>query len=107
MPNTNNLRTLLEQVFDDCRENLRDELSSDEYERLKEDFVFHMTDWLDDLESLQRLFANPLSQPVDQAASTLIGFLYHVIPHLTTAGDLLLDHVPNCFAEPVSGAIEK
>lgn len=105
--NIDKTRTLLESVFDDCRESLRDELSDEEYQRRKDDFVFHMTDWVDNLEELQRLFANPGLLSLDQSTSALIGFLTHVIPHLNTAGDLLLDHVPNCFAESTAGALEK
>lgn len=106
MSNAEQVRKLLEKVFDDCREGLREELSREEYQRRKDDFVFHMTDWQDNLEELQRLFSNPGSQSCNQATATIIGFLSHVLPHLTTAGDLLLDHVPNCFAEVVPGSAE-
>ena len=105
--NINKVQTLLERIFDDCREGLREELSCEEYQRRKDDFVFHMTDWLEDLDELQQLFANPDGQSIDQATSTIIGFLAHVGPHLTTAGDLLLDHVPNCFADAATSAMDK
>ena len=47
------LKQLLSNVFDRAREGLREELvkkgRADVYERLKRDFVFHMTDWSHDL----------------------------------------------------------
>ncbi|SRR5260370_15429052 len=62
----------------------------------KRQFIFHMTDWLDDLGSLVKLYEEGNLQK-DEAASTVAGFLYHVIPHLNAAGRLLLDHVPDPF----------
>jgi hypothetical protein len=98
-PNKSALERLLGQVFDYCQEGLRDEIGLAEYERRRHDFVFHMLDWQDDLQQLTRLFENPEGQDVDSASRFLIGFLYHVIPHLSAAGRLLLDHVPDPFAE--------
>src|SRR5205823_267355 len=98
-PNTAALERLLGQVFDHCQEGLRDEVDAAEYERRRQDFVFHMLDWRGDLTALTRLYENPEGQNVDSASRFLIGLLYHVIPHLSTAGRLLLDHIPDPFAE--------
>ncbi len=102
--NTSALERLLGDVFDHCQEGLRDEVGAAEYERRRRDFVFHMLDWQGDLTALTRLYENPGSQDVDSASRLLIGLLYHVIPHLSAAGRLLLDHVPDPFAEAGSGA---
>jgi len=88
----------LGKIFDNCREGLRESVSKDEYDRLRYDFVFHMMDWEDDLNKLRTFFDKPEAQSTDDATEMLIGILYHLIPHMTTAGTLLLDRVPNPFA---------
>jgi hypothetical protein len=93
------LERLLGQVFDDCREGLRDDLSPAEYERRRHEFVFHMLDWPKDFQFLSGLFANPEGRDIQDVSTSLIAFLYHVIPHLNAAGRLLLDEVPDPFAE--------
>jgi hypothetical protein len=93
------LERLFGQVFDHCQEGLQDEISSAKYERRRYDFVFHMLDWNEDLQFLNGLFAKPEGQDVEATSRSLIGFLYHVIPHLNAAGRLLLDEVPDPFAE--------
>lgn len=94
------LRELLEKVFDECREGLHAELSAAEYQRQRHDFAFHMTDWLTDLKELNDLYAHPEKADLDEATISIIGILYHVIPHLSAAGRLLLDTIPDAFAPP-------
>ena len=66
----------------------------------RRDFVFHMTDWIDDLRDLAELYEHPEKHKKDQAAQIVAGFLYHVIPHLQEAGRLMLDYDPgDVFAE--------
>lgn len=98
------LENLLEQVFDDCQEELREELSSTEYEQRRHDFVFHMLDWQEDLERLIQLYRTPQGRELHSVSVFLIGFLYHVIPHLNAAGRLLLESVPDPFAPPASAS---
>src|SRR5256885_2114404 len=98
MSKVTHLEELLGKVFDGAREGLRAELPSDEYEKQRHDFVFHMLDWQDDLKRLSHLFDNPEDLNEEAAAVFLIGFLYHVLPHLSTAGRLLLDEIPDPFA---------
>ena len=78
----------------------------DRFQRLNEpranaaarrDFVFHMTDWLDDLQRLVPLYEHPERADGKQAGSDIAGFLYHVVPHLKAAGRLLLDEIPDAF----------
>jgi hypothetical protein len=97
---------LLGRVFDGARESLREELDAQEYERRKHDFVFHMTDWLGDLEQLTDLFNQPDQQDEESASAHVIRFLYHVIPHLNAAGRLLLDEVGDPFSQPESRKTE-
>lgn len=85
---------LLGQVFDELQ-TIEDK---EEYAEIKQKFIFHMTDWVDDLQDLIVLYQQ-LEQYKGNAAQTIAGFLYHVIPHLNAAGRLLLDHIPDPFAE--------
>jgi hypothetical protein len=99
MPTVSKLEHLLGQVFDGAREGDRETLDAEEYERRRHDFVFHMTDWRDDLERLADLFRHPEQQDEESASVFLIGFLYHVIPHLNAAGRLLLDEIGDPFSQ--------
>jgi hypothetical protein len=99
MDRTARLRDLFGRVFDSHREDLRTELPPDEYERRRHAFVFHLTDWLEDLDWFSDLTKNPDGPDPDAAEVRLVGLLYHVIPHLGAAGRLLLDHVPDPFAD--------
>ena len=101
------LRELLEKVFDECREGLRAEVSPAEYAQQRHDFAFHMTDWLGDLKKLNELYAHPEKADLHDATISVIGLLYHVIPHLNAAGRLLLDHVSDPFAPVEAKAAAK
>jgi hypothetical protein len=92
------LESLLSKVFDSCREGLAQELSKAEYEQRRHDFVFHMTDWVTDLFEYADLVKHPEKHKKDEASEFLIGFLYHVVPHLNAAGRLLLDEIKDPFA---------
>jgi hypothetical protein len=65
----------------------------------RHDFVFHMTDWLDDLARLQAIYDHPEQFDPKKAGREIAGFLYHVIPHLKAAGRLLLDEIPDAFRQ--------
>jgi hypothetical protein len=101
------LEELLGKLFDGVREGLRAELPPDEYERRRHEFVFHMTDWKDDLERLAELFKHPDRQDEEAVSTLLIGFLYHVVPHVTAAGRLLLDRIDDPFTESDEGQSSK
>ncbi len=98
---------LLEKLLDSQREEWKEELPSEELEQRRHDFVFHMTDWKDDLERLAEWFRNPECLDEEAASTLVIGFLYHVIPHLNAAGRLLLDEISDPFrsAEAEQGEI--
>jgi hypothetical protein len=74
-------------------------VSKGEYERRRHDFVFHMTDWLTDLREYADIVRHPEEYKKDAAAEMIIGFLYHVVPHLNAAGRLLLDEIKDPFAD--------
>ena len=65
--------------------------------RAKQNFIFHMTDWLDDLQRLTAIYEHPENHERQSAGCDVAGFLYHVIPHLKAAGRLLLDKIPDAF----------
>jgi hypothetical protein len=94
------LDRLLSQVFDEMNEDLRDALSADQYDQRRHEFVFHMTDWTLDLKELNALFDRPDGRDVNATCTSLIGILYHVIPHLRAAARVLLkEEVPDPFLD--------
>ncbi len=97
------LEHLLGQVFDSMREDLRKDLGHADYEQQRRDFIFHMTDWSDDLAAIDKLFEGESASSEELASKVIVGFLYHAIPHLNAAGRLLLDTIPDAFAPPSSG----
>jgi hypothetical protein len=89
------IERVLARVFDELQK-IKDPT---EHARTREDFVFHMVDWIDNLEELFQLYANPKDHDIETSNNIIIGFLYHVIPHLNVAGRLLLDTISNPFKE--------
>lgn len=53
------------------------------------DFVFHMTDWIDDLEQLAKVYASPGKQERKSAERIVYQFLNHAVSHLMAAGVLI------------------
>lgn len=97
MSQTTQIEAMLGRIFDDARQGLRNELTPEEYERRRGEFIFHLTDSADDLQRLADFLWSPTT-PDDEAATTaLVGILYHIIPHLNTAGRLLLDEIEDPF----------
>ena len=92
------IRILMEKVFDDMYAESRNK-NSLRYQEYRRDFGFHMTDWLRDLERLSAVYRHPEKTSVADASSNIMGFLYHAIPHLAAAGRLLLEEVPDAFAD--------
>lgn len=89
----NKLEQLLARAFEVCKAGRR----TKKFRQQQFDFVFHMTDWLFDLEELYDMVHNPENWNPDKAGEFLIGFLYHVIPHLNTAGKLLVGEISDPF----------
>jgi hypothetical protein len=94
---------VLEKLFDSQREEWKEELTAAEFEQRRHDFVFHMTDWKDDLLRLADWIRSPQTLDEENASAQWVGFLYHVIPHLNSAGRLLLGDVADPFAGTTPG----
>ena len=87
--NTNSLETKLLSFFKDMAS--AKEINNFEADRAK--FVFHMTDWQDELSSLIRFFDKPDDYDQDQANRVLQELFYHVLPHLNAAAEIYDDAV--------------
>jgi hypothetical protein len=99
MQNTNEtLKRLLGEVFDQSRE--IDNPATHAQQRA--DFVFHMTDWQEDLERLVQLYREPGRFPLEQARDIVAALLYHATGHLIAAARLY-DYVPDPFAARDAG----
>ncbi|WP_147372586.1 hypothetical protein [Calidithermus terrae] len=88
------LMPMLAAVFDAVNESADVETLASR----REEFVFHMTDWLEDLKRLTDLYTSP-DKPQAEANKVVVGFLYHVVPHLKAASRLLLGEIPDAFEE--------
>lgn len=97
MQSTASLQQLLEEVFDGAREELAADLDPAEYQRRRSDFVFHLRDCQRDLERLVQVLQEPDRFTEDEASQIIIGTLYHIVPHLNHAGQLLLDEIQDPF----------
>lgn len=98
MKNQDSFRELMLRVFDEMSDGVREDVGDAEYERRRESFAFHMSDWQDDIAILTRIQKECDTLDPNEAGRLVAGFLYHVIPHITEAGNLLLDEVKNPFA---------
>jgi hypothetical protein len=101
------LTKLLGKVYDSMRRDERKSVDRETYQRLRFDFVFHMTDWLNDIHRINDLYSHPERFSTHDATTQVIAILVHVIPHLNAAGRLLLDEVSDPFADMYQPEIEK
>ena len=88
------LPQILGHVFD----NVQTADNPQAHERQRQEFVFHMTDWDEELESLAKLYSNRHMSEAE-ATQVVVEFLYHALPHLNAAGRLLLDRIPDAFLQ--------
>jgi hypothetical protein len=103
---TAKLKSMLARAFDGLNSGLKKELGKAEYDRRRNDFVFHMTDWLTDLGALNELYEHPDQFTSSAASQRLYGILSHVIPHLRQAGRLVEGkEIPDPFAENPGAAV--
>lgn len=63
--------------------------SDPDYASRLHDFLFHMTDWWEDLAKFGWAMLEPGTPPSKQAVSAVYGFLIHAVPHLMAAGEAL------------------
>jgi hypothetical protein len=67
----------------------------------RSDFVFHMTDWEENLRALAQLYEHPEQFGRADAKRIVAGFLYHATAHVAEAARLLLDYEPgDLFGSP-------
>src|SRR5713226_3044549 len=60
----------------------------------RRNFIFHMTDWIDDLHQLIDLYEHPEKFDKKSANQIVAGFLSHAPWHILAAARLMLDHTP-------------
>jgi transcriptional regulator NrdR family protein len=56
-----------------------------------DDAIFHMVDWLDDLEKWSQFCKNPESLSAEELGDMVMSFLIHVPNHVAAAGKLVTD----------------
>jgi hypothetical protein len=88
-----NIQTLLAAIYNDYQRLDERKLNA----RCRRNFVFHMTDWSENLRELAELYQHPEKFSRQEAGRIVSGFLFHVIPHLRAAGRLMLDYAPEDF----------
>jgi hypothetical protein len=72
----------------------------------RHDFVFHITDWEDDLRALAELYERPEQFSRADAGRIVAGFLYHATAHIMEAARLMLDWEPRYFIDAREKAAE-
>ena len=101
MSNLKTSQNILRSVYDELRDR-----TTPNYESSREDFVFHIMECIDDMNELLRLLDQP--KEAGAAARQMVGFLYHVVPHMNAATKLLLGEIPDPFAEvPISHVVRQ
>jgi hypothetical protein len=84
------LRRLLDAIYPELQS--LDDRAADT--KCRWDFVFHMTDWIADLQQLAKLYEHPGEFSRKEAEDVVMGFLYHATAHIMEAARLLLDYEP-------------
>jgi hypothetical protein len=97
MADNRELNDLLGRVFDFERTNPDANEDPIQYARRRFDFIFHMTDWIADVENLLSLFHDPSRYSTPDAYRLIYAFLTHPLPHLNAASRLLLDEIHDPF----------
>lgn len=74
----------LERTF----QNFNDDAGPIQKDQRTRDFVFHMTDWYEDLVGLADLYSDPARRDQAKWDRVIAGFLYHAVGHLMAAAKL-------------------
>jgi hypothetical protein len=88
------LRDLLDRILHE----MIGEKPDIDYERIKDEFVFHLTECIDDLDKYLHLCKSPLTHDLQTAERIVQGLLYHAVGHLISACRKY-DYVPDPFKE--------
>jgi hypothetical protein len=75
------IKTALERSF----RHMREGMGPASEDMRTHDFVFHMTDWYNDLVKLARLMQRPEGKSAEEWRDAVAGFLFHVSGHLLAA----------------------
>ena len=98
------LRIVLSKVYDAFQKLDDSKLNA----LCREDFVFHMTDWLRDLQQLNHVYSGTTAVKTQEASDAVYGFLIHAVPHLMAAGRLLEGkELTHSFKYPWEGPYEE
>ena len=89
------LQKLLKGAFDQWV-SIKEPARRKEY---RQDFVFHMTDWLNDLDELAGLYRHPDKHTWNDAGDVIFGFFMHALNHLNAAARIFLGKIDDPFAE--------
>ncbi len=84
---TNTLERLLLAFFKE----MASSKEQSNFEKDKDAFVFHMTDWQSNLSDLAELFSHPESIDEERAERVLQDLFFHVLPHLNVAAEIYDD----------------
>jgi hypothetical protein len=88
----------LEELLSNTFDAFRDVEDATRHIHNRTEFIFHMTDWMSDLEKLADLYKDPNLMEQKAARQCIFSFLVHVIPHLNAAGRLMLGEISDPFA---------
>lgn len=83
MDNRAELEKKLRVVFEGMHER-----SEPDFDSRQHDFVFHMLDWVEDLNRLHALVSDPSKIAADEAERVVQEFLYHAAGHIAAAARL-------------------
>lgn len=64
---------------------------SDNFESDKEAFLFHMTDWADDLAPLAALYEQPEDFSQEESHKVLWSVFFHILEHVLAAAEIYDD----------------
>lgn len=67
------------------------------YDDDRESFVFHMTDWFDDLQAICKLYSSPNQVSAGESKEALRALFFHALPHLLAAAEIY-DDAPEIYA---------
>lgn len=90
------LTALLKEVYNAYQQ----QDTRDDNARCRWNFIFHMTDWIEDLQELTNLYQHPERYDKAAAEQIVFGFLVHAVPHLQAAARNLGVPAHDHFQEP-------
>jgi hypothetical protein len=89
--------TSLEKHLLSCFKDMADCKVNNNFEKDRDSFVFHMTDWVEDLKSLHRLYSMPSEVSAEESKEALQALLFHTLPHLLAAAEIY-DDAPEIYS---------